>query len=279
VTMRRTTVIAKQVGIVSVLAVIAAIALYPIVFMVLSSFKSSLDFIMNPAGLPATWSYLENFQAMYYRFDVVRLFRNTVFYIVLSALVSLSVSIPASFAFAKLRFPFRDGLRTAMIATLIMPTITFIVPSYVMMANLGLAGSYWTVVLLWSATSVPGNVFLLSSLMRGIPGEVLEAARIDGASYFQTLARMVIPLSAPGIITVLIFNVTAWWNDLLIPLVFLQSEHETTVTVAAATLGARFSMDYPLVITGLLLASLPPILAYIFLQRYIRRGLVIGALK
>lgn len=277
--MRRTIAFAQHASIVGVLAVIAAIALYPIVFMVLSSFKSSLDFIMNPAGLPATWSYLENFQAMYYRFDIIRLFRNTVWYIGLSALISLGVSIPASFAFAKLRFPLREGLRTAMIATLIMPTITFIVPSYVMMANLGLAGSYWTVVLLWAATSVPGNVFLLSSLMRGIPGEVLEAARIDGASYFQALVRMVIPLSAPGIITVLIFNVTAWWNDLLIPLVFLQSERQTTVTVAAATLGARFSMDYPLVITGLLLASLPPIVVYICLQRYIRRGLVIGALK
>jgi ABC-type glycerol-3-phosphate transport system permease component len=89
----------------------------------------------------------------------------------------------------------------------------------------------------------------------------------------------VLPLSLPAIITVMIFNVTAWWNDLLIPLVFIGQEEKTTLTAAVATIGSRFSMDYPLVLTGLFLASLPPILAYIVLQRYIRRGLVIGAVK
>ena len=115
--------------------------------------------------------------------------------------------------------------------------------------------------------------------MRSIPGEVLEAARIDGAGYLETLIRVALPLSLPGIVTVMIFNITAWWNDLLIPLVFIGQEERTTVTAAAATIGSRFSMDYPLVLTGLFLASLPPIAAYIVLQRYIRRGLVLGAVK
>jgi raffinose/stachyose/melibiose transport system permease protein len=216
---------------------------------------------------------------MYYRFDIRRLVTNTVSYILMASAISLAVSIPASFAFAKLRFPLRAGLRTALIATLIMPPITFLVPSYVTMARLRLLDTPLPVVLIWAATSVPGSVFLLSALMRSIPTEVLEAARLDGAGYFQTLGRIVVPLSLPGVVTVVIFNVTAWWNDLLIPLVFLQSEESQTVTVAAALLGSRFGMDFPLVITGLLLASVPPILAYVLLQGYIRRGLVIGAIK
>ena len=134
-------------------------------------------------------------------------------------------------------------------------------------------------VLLWAATSVPGSVFLLSSLMRSIPSEVLEAARIDGAGYLETLLRIVLPLSLPGIVTVMIFNITAWWNDLLIPLVIIGQQERTTVTAAAAVLGSRFSMDYPLILTGLSLASLPPIAAYVVLQRFIRRGLVLGAVK
>ena len=277
--MNRAARFATRSGIVLVLVLIAAVAVYPIVFMALGSFKTSLEYITNPLGWPAGFGYVDNYLAMYYRFDIRRLVGNTVTYIVLAAAISLAVSIPASYAFAKLRFPIRNGLRTAMIATLIMPPITFLVPSYVMMAQLRLLDTSLPVVLIWAATSVPGNVFLLSALMRGIPTEVLEAARIDGAGYFQTLGRMVVPLSLPGIVTVLIFNVTGWWNDLLIPLVFLQSEESQTVTVAAALLGSRFGMDFPLVITGLLLASLPPILAYVLLQRYIRRGLVIGALK
>lgn len=266
-------------GIVLVLSWLALLALYPVVFMGMTSFKTSVEYITDPLGPPAGFGYVDNFLAMWYRFDIRRLFANTALYIGLATLLSLGVSIPASFAFAKLRFPWRDRLRTAMVATLIVPAITFIVPSYIMMADVGLIDTPLPVVLIWAATSVPGSIFLLSSLMRGIPTEIIEAARIDGAGYFQTLGRIVLPLSVPDLVTVLIFNITAWWNDLLIPLVFIQSEAATTVTVAAATLGSRFGMDFPLVVSGLFLSSLPPIVAYLLLQRFIRRGLVLGALK
>ena len=104
-------------GIVLVLGLVAAIAIYPIVFMGLSSFKTSAQYIMNPLGWPAGFSYIDNFVAMYYRFDIVRLFLNTVTYIALASVITLGVSVPASFTFAKARFPGREGLRLAMIAT------------------------------------------------------------------------------------------------------------------------------------------------------------------
>ena len=266
-------------GIVLVLSLIAAVAIYPIVFMGLSSFRTSFEYLADPIGLPRGFSYVDNFLAVYYRFNLPRLFLNTVGYILAAAAITLAVSVPASFTFAKMRFPAREGLRAAMIATLIMPPVTFLVPSYVMFANLGIIDTSLPVVLLWSATAVPGSIFLLSALMRGIPGEILEAARLDGAGYLETLLRIALPLSVPGIVTVMIFNVTTWWNDLLIPLVFIGQEEKTTLTAAAATIGSRFSMDFPLVLCGLFLASVPPILAYIALQRYIRRGLVLGAVK
>ena len=266
-------------GIVLVLSLIAAIAIYPIVFMGLSSFRTSFEYLANPIGWPTGFSYVDNFVAVYYRFNLPRLFMNTVTYILLASAITLGVAVPASFTFAKMRFPRREGLRTAMIATLIMPPVTFLVPSYVMFANLGIIDTSLPVVLIWSATAVPGSIFLLSALMRGIPSEILEAARLDGAGYLETLLRIALPLSLPGIVTVMIFNVTAWWNDLLIPLVFIGQEEKTTLTAAAATIGSRFSMDFPLVLCGLFLASVPPVIAYIILQRYIRRGLVIGAVK
>jgi ABC-type glycerol-3-phosphate transport system permease component len=269
----------SRLGIVLVLSLIAAIAIYPIVFMGLSSFKTSVQYLMDPLAWPSGFSYVDNFLALYYRFNLPRLLLNTVSYILLASALTLLVAIPASFTFAKARFPGRDGLRAAMIATLIMPPVTFLVPSYVMMANLDLIGTPIPVVLLWSATSVPGSIFLLSSLMRAIPSEVLEAARIDGAGYLETLLRIALPLSVPAVVTIMIFNITTWWNDLLIPLVFIGKEEEKTVTAAAATIGSRFNMDFPLVLAGLFLASLPPIAAYIVLQRYIRRGLVLGAVK
>jgi ABC-type glycerol-3-phosphate transport system permease component len=261
------------------LALFAVLALYPILYMASASLKTTSEFIRDPLSLPATLTYHDNYLALWNRFDIPRLFVNTVFYIVLSSLLSLSVSLPASFAIAKMRFPFRSTLRFMLIGTLIVPVITYIVPSYVMMARLGFVDNYKSVVLLWAATSVPGNVFLLSSLMRAIPDEILESARLDGAGYFEMMTKMVIPLSFPGLVTISIFNVTGWWNDLLVPLIFLQSDQQMTVTVGMATIVGRLSTDYPLLLAGLFAASLPPMAAYILLQRFIRQGLVIGAVK
>ncbi|MBL8127685.1 MAG: carbohydrate ABC transporter permease [Chloroflexia bacterium] len=268
-----------RVGIVLILAVFAVVAIYPIVFMGLSTFRTSFEYIANPVGWPESFSYVDNFIAVYYRFDLPQLFRNTLTYILLASLITLGVAVPASFTFAKTRFPGREGLRTAMIATLIMPPVTFLVPSYVMMARLGLIDTTAPLVLLWAATATPGTIFLLSALMRSIPDEILEAARIDGAGYFEVLLRIALPLSVPGLVTVMIFNITTWWNDLLLPLVLIGDQDKTTLTVAAAAVGSRFSMDFPLVLTGLFLVSIPPILAYLVLQRFIRRGLVAGAIK
>ncbi len=268
-----------KIGIFVILGMFALLALYPIAFMAIGSLKQSSEFLRDPLALPRDWTFFDNYRAIWIRFDILRLFLNTVTYIALSSALALAVSIPASFAIAKLDFPFRNLLRLMLIGTLIVPVITYIVPSYVMMANWGFAGNCKSVVLLWSATSVPGNVFLLSSLMRGIPNEILESAKIDGAGYFQTLGRIVIPLSLPGLITISIFNVTGWWNDLLVPLIFLQSDRQMTVTVGMATIVGRLSTNYPLLLAGLLVASIPPIVAYILLQRFIRQGLVIGAIK
>lgn len=278
-TSREPEVIAGRLLAFLILAFLAIVAVYPIVFMGLSSFRTSVEYLKDPLGWPNSFRYTDNYVSMRIRYDIPRLFANTALYILLATLVTLSAAVPAAFAFAKLHFRFSYQLRLMMIGSLIVPAITVLIPNYVFLARVGLVDTMWSVVLLWSAFAIPGNIFLLSSLMRALPNELLEAARLDGASYLELLRRIVVPLSVPGLITVSIFNVTAWWNDLLIPLVFLQTEEQMTVTVGMATVVGRFSTDYPQLLTGLFLASLPPIAVYVLLQRFIRRGLVIGAVK
>jgi raffinose/stachyose/melibiose transport system permease protein len=277
--MRRVTMTVTRVGIIGILAIFAAAAVYPLLFMLLSSFKTSVQYTTNPLALPTSFSYFQNFVAMFNDFNLPGLLLNTITYILLAAALSLAVAIPASYALAKLRFPLRNLFFLLVLASMVIPTITFLIPDYILMSNLDLVDTVWSVVLLWATTSLPGSIFLLTSLMRGLPNEIIEATRVDGANYLQLMLNIVIPISAPGIITITIFNVTAWWNDLLIPLVFLQSDVNKTLTVAVATIVGRYNTDYPLLLTGLLMASLPPIVIYIFLQGYIRRGLVIGAVK
>jgi ABC-type glycerol-3-phosphate transport system permease component len=271
--------IATRSGIVTFLAFFAVLALFPIFYMGSASLKTSFEYLRDPLSLPSDLTNLDNYRALWVRYDIPQLFINTLTYIVLSSVISMAVSIPAAWAIAKMSFPFRSILRYMLIGTLIIPVITYIVPAYVLMADIGFVDNYKSVVMIWAATSVPGNIFLLSSLMRAIPNEIAESAKLDGAGYFQMMFRIIIPLSLPGLITVTIFNVTGWWNDLLIPLIFLQSNSQMTVTVGMATLVGRLSTDYPLLLAGLFTASIPPMLAYILLQRFIRQGLVMGSLK
>jgi raffinose/stachyose/melibiose transport system permease protein len=203
-------VLLARTGIFLALALFALLAVWPIFYMASASLKTSGEFIRDPLSLPASLIFFDNVRAVWIRFDIPRLFLDTIVYIALLSLISLSVSIPASFAIAKLRFPFRSLLRFMLVGTLIILVITYVVPSYVMMADLGLVDSYRSGVLLWAATSVPGNVFLLCSLMRGILDEILESARLDGAGYFELMRHIVIPPSFPALITVSIFNVTGW---------------------------------------------------------------------
>ncbi|MCQ6564038.1 carbohydrate ABC transporter permease [Paenibacillus mendelii] len=261
-----------------ILLLVACLSLYPLIYMAASSLKTSMEFIEDPAGLPKTL-YFDNFKALFYRFDVLLLFGNTAVCVAGGLVITLAVSIPASFAFAKLRFRWRSALYIILIATMTIPGITFLIPNYLLMSKLGWIDHFISVIVIWGVTSIPGNVFLLTSLMRGMPNELLEAVKIDGGNYWHLMGRIVLPMSIPGIMTVGIFNATGWWNDLLTPLIYLQSDATKTMTVAVATILGRFSSDYPLLLTGLLLTSIPPILIYILLQGFIRKGLVIGAVK
>jgi len=261
-----------------VLALIAFIALYPLFYMAISSMKPTIEYIKHPMSLPQSW-YLDNYKALIYRFSLFRLFGNTLLYVGLSMVACLALSIPAAYAFAKLKFHFRNGFYIVMIATMTIPGITFIIPNYLLMSKLGWTDHIISVVIIWSVSAIPSTVFLLTSLMRSMPDEVLEAIKIDGAKYHQAMIKVILPMSLPGVVTVSIFNATNWWNDLLTPLVYLQSDELKTVTVAVATVLNRFSSDYPLLLSGLLLASVPPVVIYIIFQGYIRKGMVIGAVK
>jgi len=260
------------------LCCIAFAAVYPNLFMLFSSLKTSVDFINSPLSLPNEW-YFDNFKALYYRFSLVNLYGNTAFCVATALFFSLLLSLPSAYAFAKMRFRYRRPLYVTMIAAMMIPGITFILPDFLLISKLGLVDHLIAVTIIWTVTSIPGNVFLLASLMRGLPNEVLEAVKIDGGNYYQLMAHVVVPISLPGIFTVAIFNATGWWNDLLTPLIFLQSDANKTMTVAVATILGRFSSDFPLLLTGMLLTSLPTVILYILLQGFIRKGLVIGAVK
>lgn len=260
------------------LLIVGLMAVYPLFYMALGSVKTSLEFLRHPAAWPEGW-YMDNYKALFYRFSLSRIFANTLMCVFGAFLLTQAVTLPASYVFAKIRFRGRTQLYTAMIATMAIPGVTFIIPNYLLMSRLGLVDHFASVIVMWCVAAIPGNVFLMTALMRGMPDEILQSVKIDGANYMQLMMRIVIPISLPGIVTLSIFNTTSWYNDLLTPLIYLQSDSVKTVTVAMATTLGRFETDYPLLLSGMVLVSVPPIAVYLLLQGYIRKGLVVGAVK
>ncbi len=147
------------------------------------------------------------------------------------------------------------------------------------MVQLNLLNTYFAVILLYTALNLPFNVYLMTAFFRSLPDELLEAARIDGAGIHRTFASVLLPLARPALATLVIFNVLWAWNEFLFALLLLQTDNVKTLTVGVLALQGRFVSDYPALMAGLLITSLPVIAAYLVFQRHLVRGIVAGAAK
>ena len=166
-----------------------------------------------------------------------------------------------------------------MLAWLAIPPLLLMVPIYVELVQLGLLDTYWGVILLYTALNLPFNVYLMTAFFKSVPDELIEAARIDGAGIHRTFQRILLPLAKPALATLVIFNVLWAWNEFLFALLLLQTDHVKTLTVGVLQLQGRFTADYPALMAGLLITSLPVIGAYLVFQRHLVRGIVAGAVK
>ncbi len=266
-------------GISGLLAVLAVAALAPLLYMITTSFRTLQEFASDPLALPATLNP-ENYIGLSSRFDVVQLIGNTAAYAGVALVICMTIAIPASYALAKLRFRGATLLFVGIVATMGVPMISILVPDYLLFVQLGFEDSPVGVIGMWVARALPSTIFLIASVLRALPDELIEAATLDGAGYFRRMRSIVIPLGLPGIVTASIFNITGWWNDLLVPLVFLQSDDKQTLNAGVATIGQRMvTSDVPQTVTGLLVSSTVPIILYVILQGNIRKGLVMGSVK
>lgn len=253
--------------------------LYPLFYMFLNSLKSHTDYLKSPFslwGLILTW---ENYATMISQFKIFNLFTNSFIISFCTIALLLIFGIIASYSFAKLNFPGMDLLYLLIISTLFIPVQVTIIPLYMLFSKVHLVNTYWSVIFTYVGMFLPEVILLMTSSFRGIPDELLEAARLDGAGYFDILRYVIIPMGLPAILLCVIFYFIVTWNDLFTPLILLQSMDARTVTVALASLLSRYSGDPTYQFAGLVLAATPAILVYAVFQRYIIKGIGAGALK
>jgi ABC-type glycerol-3-phosphate transport system permease component len=171
------------------------------------------------------------------------------------------------------------ALYLAVLVTMFIPSQVTIIPLYVLFSKMGLVSTYWSVVLSYVALFLPECILLMTANFRGIIDELLEAAEIDGCSYFQKVWNVVLPMGRAAVFLAIIFYFITAWNDLFTPMIFLQKMDKRTVMVALATLMGRYTGAPTLQFAGLLLSAVPALAVYIVFQRQIIRGLSVGAIK
>jgi len=262
----------------AVLILVAIAVIVPLLFAVMTTLKTSDEYIRNPLGLPQTL-YLENYREIFQKFNVPRLLLNSLILTFSSVAIGCYVSVMAAYAFGKMEFPGRRLLSGILVPIMSVPAIVMVIPLFTFFSSLDLINTFAAPIIVYVGLIIPFSVYLVTSFMDSIPNEILEAATIDGLGTFGIFHRIIIPLSLPAISTVMITQGMWIWNELLVAFIFLQKEELRTVVVGLTSIQGLYTTNIPLMITGAVVISLPLLLAFIFSQRYVIRGLVEGALK
>lgn len=262
------------------LLVLSVSNLYPLFFMFLNSLKSHTDYLKSPFSLP-DFSHISwgNYATMISQFQILNLFKNTLFISVFTILFILIFGIVASYAFAKLKFRGKDLIYFLVISSMFVPVQVTIIPLYMLYSKIHLVNTYWAVILTYLGMFLSETILLMTSAFRGIPDEIIEAAELDGAGYFDTLRYVIVPMGRSAIILCIIYYFIVTWNDLFTPMILLTDMDLRTVMVALASLISRYSGDPTLQFAGLVLAAIPAILVYAIFQNYIIKGIGEGSTR
>ncbi|GLY07346.1 MULTISPECIES: carbohydrate ABC transporter permease [Actinoplanes] len=261
-----------------VLGIYALLIVVPLVVIVGGSLKTTPELFASPFGLP-TDPTLDNYTTVLAKQDLLRVLGNSVLVVLVSVPATLLLGSLVAFAVARLpRWPSRI-LFGIFALGLAVPAQAIMIPQYVQFDRLGLRNSLTGLMLVEIVVTLPVAVFILAGFMRTLPGELFEAAEIDGAGSWASFARIAVPVSYPSMAATAIFLIVMHWNDLLYPLLFIDDPDKRTLPLALLDFQGEYLTEYPLLFTGVVVASLPMIIAYAFLQRHFVAGITAGAVK
>ena len=262
-------------AVVLLLTAYSLVAVGPLLFMLLQSFRPSREIFNDPLGLPHEL-YLDNYTEAWREAKFATYFTNSVLVVV--AGVALCTIVSAMAAYPLARYDFRgNGVFTAyFIAGLTLPIELAVVPIFYLLNSFGLVDSRLGLTLVYAATGVPFSVFVLAAFFRGLPRDLEEAARLDGAGEFRIFLSVMLPLVRPALATVAIFQFVQLWNDFFFPLILLRDSDKYTLPVGLTHFFGEYQTDWGAVFAGLVITTAPLVVLFLFLTRQIVSGLVAG---
>ncbi|HVK50545.1 MAG TPA: carbohydrate ABC transporter permease [Pseudoxanthomonas sp.] len=259
------------------LLALAIISLAPLLWMLSVSFMPAGEASRFPPPLLPSRLSLDNYRELFGRTGMAHNFANSLLVSSAITLGSLLINTMAGYAFAKLRFRGRQRIFQILLAALVIPAQVAMLPLFLLMKQLGLVNSFGGVIV--PALATVFGIFLVRQYARSIPDELLEAARIDGASEWRIFFRIVLPMLKPVLVTLAIFTFMAAWNDFMWPLIVLTDQEHYTLPVALASLSREHIMDVEMMMAGAVITILPVLLLFLLLQRYYLQGLTLGSVK
>ena len=255
----------------------ALLTLIPLLWMVSASFMPTGEANSFPPRLLPSAPTWEHYATLFTRLDVLRNFRNSAIVAVSATLLSILINAMAGYAFAKLRFGGRERIFGILLAALVIPAQVGMLPLFLLLKAMGLVNTLVGAVIPFLA-SVFG-IFLIRQYAVGIPDELLDAARVDGAGEWHIFRTIVLPVLRPILVTFATFTFLSAWNDFLWPLIVLSDDAKYTLPVALASLSGEHVQDTELMMAGSVVTVLPVILVFLLLQRYYIRGVMMGSVK
>jgi len=260
-----------------VLVAICLAFVMPFVWMLLSSFKPALEIIKIPQTLlPRKWTLL-NFKTIFERLQFWRFFLNSLIVCVSITLIAIFSSSLAGFVFTKFKFAGKEVIFIVFLAGLMIPFSIIVLPLYLFISKVGLENTYLGLIL--PVCVSPFGIFLMRQFMEGIPMDMIEAARMDGASNLWIFARVMVPLSTAGMGGVGVFTFLWTWNQLWWPLMIISKAKMRPLALAVAALTFQHAKRYDMIVTGATLAVIPVMLVFIFSQRSLIKGMTLTGMK
>ena len=258
----------------------AVMVIFPFLWMIMTSLKTDREILTDPFGWPEALQW-ENFERAWTSASIGQYVMNTLIVLAMSLTGTLLVSAMAAYVLSRFDFPGNRFLFLLFTAGLMFPMFLGLVPLYFLLDDLQLRNTYVGLALVYIAYSLPFTIFFLLGFFKTLPGEVAEAAIVDGASQYQTFFQIMLPMAKPGLIAMGIFNFLGQWNQFLLPLVLMQTEDRYMLSQGLNFLAIQqgYDNDYSALFAAMTITMVPTLVVYVLFQRRLESGLTAGALK
>jgi len=253
-------------------------ALIPLYFVLITSFKTKIDYANNKLGFPDEWVF-SNYIEVVKSNLIFRWILNSIIITLISVFLCIIISCFASYALARINFKGRNFLINATIPFMIIPSVVMVIPLLLLAVKLNITNTIIGPIAIYTGLLLPFSIYMLTKFFETINQEIIDSAVVDGCSDLRILFNIIVPLSKPALLTLVVVNSLYVWNELLIALIFLQSNTTRTLVVGLTLFKSRYSTNTTLLMAGLLIGSIPMIAVYLFSQKYFVKGLVAGAVK